>query len=138
LSKVKKFLVGAAKAAGVEVLRGYVVKRISEVSPDDLIKAIESGDTDLYGKLSAKEKKLFATVACKFGEHVDLLTVKNVFSWLLEDLPFYAGVVYGHPKGLQWLGAVLAQIRERARAYARAAVQAPAIELVPATEASST
>jgi len=117
--KVKKFFIGAAKTAVVEVLRGYLIKRIKNVSPDDMISAIERDDTDLIGKLSEKDKKLLQTVAGRFYEHLDMLTLKNVFTWLAEDLPFYAGVIYGHPKGLKWLEKLLEGVRNYASQYAQ-------------------
>jgi len=125
LEKAKKFLTGVAKTAAVEVLRGYVAKRIKAIQVDDIIAAIEADDTDLIGKLSDKDKKILVVAARRFSEYLDLLTVKNVMLWLVEDAPLHAGVIYGHPKGLKWLEGVLKQIRERAQTY----VQAPGAEL---------
>jgi len=109
--KAKEFLAGAAKPAVVEMLRGYLVKKVKSISPDDIIEAIEKDDFDLIGKLGKKDRKLFDTLAKRFSEYIDMLTVQNVFTWLAEDLPFYAGVIYGHPKGVQWLDRLLKEIR---------------------------
>ena len=111
MEKFKKFAAGAAKSAAVDVLRGYVSRQVRKVDIDKMIEAIEKDDTDLIGKLTPKQLKLFRAVARRFGEYVDLLTVKNVMLWLIEDAPLHAGVIYGHPKGLRWLAKILEQIR---------------------------
>jgi len=134
LSKVKSFMVGVAKTAAVEVLRGYVAKRIRELQVDDIIKAIESGDTDLIGKLSPRDRRVLATAARRFSQYLDLLTVENVMRWMIEDAPFHAGVIYGHPNGLKWLGKILEQIRTQAASYVCS--ETAELELVPATSGS--
>jgi hypothetical protein len=117
LEKVKKFAAGAAKSAAVDVLRGFMAKQVRKIDVDKMIEAIEKDDTDLIGKLTPKQLKLFRAVARRFGKYVDLLTVKNVMLWLIEDVPFHAGVIYGHPKGLRWLAKILEQIRSEAQTY---------------------
>jgi len=117
LEKVKKFAAGAAKSAAVDVLRGYVSSQVRKVDIDKVIEAIEKDDTDLIGKLTPKQMKLFRAVARRFGGYVDLLTVKNVMLWLIEDAPLHAGVIYGHPKGLRWLAKILEQIRSEVQTY---------------------
>jgi hypothetical protein len=114
-SKLKKFLAGALVPAGLEVVRGYVVRRVREISPDDLLDAIERGDTDLLGKLSDRDRRVLEMASRRFGKYLDYLNVRNVFEWLAEDLPFYAGILYGHPRGLKWLESVLEQIKSYAR-----------------------
>jgi hypothetical protein len=130
LGKLRRVLEGLARPAALEVVRGYIVRRAREVKPDDLIKAIESGDTDLLARASDRERRMFAAVARKYGQYVHLLTVKNVFQWLLEDLPFIAGILYGHPQGLRWLEGVLSRLRERAQIYMAQ------VELVPVGSSS--
>lgn len=117
MEKVKKFAAGAAKSAAVDVLRGFMAKQVRKIDVDKMIEAIEKDDTDLIGKLTPKQLKLFRAVARRFGKYVDLLTVKNVMLWLIEDVPFHAGVIYGHPKGLRWLAKILEQIRSEAQTY---------------------
>ena len=117
MEKFKKFAAGAAKSAAVDVLRGYVSRQVRKVDIDKMIEAIEKDDTDLIGKLTPKQMKLFRAVARRFGGYVDLLTVKNVMLWLIEDAPLHAGVIYGHPKGLRWLAKILEQIRSEVQTY---------------------
>jgi hypothetical protein len=135
LSKVKKFMAGVAKTAAVDVLRGYIAKRVRALQVDDIINAIESNDADLFGKLTEKDKKLFIATARRFGEYLDLLTVKNVMQWMVEDAPLHAGVIYGHPNGLKWLERVLEQIRTQAMTYARS--ETVEVELVPVTASNA-
>jgi hypothetical protein len=136
MEKLKKFMAGAARTAAVDVLRGYVTKRIRALNVDDIIDAIEKDDTDLIGKLSDKERRILATVSRRFGEYIDLITVKNVMTWMIEDAPFHAGVIYGHPKGLKWLAKILEQIRSEALKYAKTppAEGETELELEPVTE----
>jgi hypothetical protein len=117
LEKVKKFAAGAAKSAAVDVLRGFMARQVRKIDVDKMIEAIEKDDIDFIGKLTPKQLKLFRAVARRFGEYVDLLTVKNVMLWLIEDAPFHAGVIYGHPKGLRWLAKILEQIRSEVQTY---------------------
>ncbi|MEM0112999.1 MAG: hypothetical protein QW253_00170 [Metallosphaera sp.] len=91
----------------LEIARGYVIKRLSSVSPDALIEAIEKDDYDVISKASETDKKRLMLVASRFSKYIDLINVKNVFEWMIEDLPFLAGVIYGHPKGIRWLDSVI-------------------------------
>lgn len=117
MEKVKKFAAGAAKSAAIDILRGFMARQVRKIDVDKMIEAIEKDDIDFIGKLTPKQLKLFRAVARRFGEYVDLLTVKNVMLWLIEDAPFHAGVIYGHPKGLRWLAKILEQIRSEVQTY---------------------
>lgn len=136
--KLKRFVSGALLPAGLEIVRGYVVRRVREVSPDDLIDAIERGDIDLLGKLSDRDRRVLELAVRRFGRYLDKLTVKNVFSWLLEDLPFYAGIIYGHPRGLKWLEGVLSQLRSHAQTLVESETPSQSLTLVPAQSQSET
>jgi hypothetical protein len=131
LDRVKELLQGLAKSAIVETVRGYISQRINSLQPDDIIQAIENDDTDLIGKLTEKDKKIFYMVARKFGKYIDFLTVENVMRWMVEDVPFYAGIIYGHPKGLEWLRKVIENIRVEV-----VRVSGGSIELVPISSES--
>jgi hypothetical protein len=132
LEKVKKFTAGAAKSAAVDVLRGFMARQVRKIDVDKMIEAIEKDDTDLIDKLTPKQLKLFRAVARRFGKYVDLLTVKNVMLWLIEDAPFHAGVIYGHPKGLKWLSKILEQIRDEVQSYLQSLPPPqPSLELEP-------
>ncbi|MEM1659466.1 MAG: hypothetical protein QXK94_10580, partial [Candidatus Jordarchaeales archaeon] len=91
-----------------------VVSRISSVEPDDLIKAIESDDTDVVSKLSKEDREVLSLAAVRFHEYLSLLTVENVMKWLVKDAPFIAGIIYGHPKGLEWLRKVIDGVKSTA------------------------
>jgi hypothetical protein len=134
MSKIKKFVAGALVPAGLEIVRGYVVRRVREVSPDDLVSAIERGDADLLGKLSERDRRVLEMASRRFGKYLDYLTVENVFRWLAEDLPFYAGIIYGHPNGLKWLGSVLDQIKSYAKGSASQGPSAQGLSLLPVDE----
>jgi hypothetical protein len=131
LERVKELLQGLAKSAIIETARGYITERINSLQPDDIIHAIENDDTDLIGKLTERDKKIFYMVARKFGKYIDFLTVENVMRWMLEDVPFHAGIIYGHPKGLEWLRKVIENIRTEV-----VKVSGGSIELVPVSSES--
>jgi len=131
LDRVKEFLQSLAKTAIVETVRGYISQRINSLQPDDIIQAIEKDDTDLIGKLTEKDKKIFYMVTRKFGKYIDFLTVENVMRWMIEDAPFHAGIIYGHPKGLEWLRKVIENIRAEA-----VKISGGSIELVPVSSES--
>jgi hypothetical protein len=131
LDRVKELLQSLAKTAIVETVRGYISQRINSLQPDDIIQAIEEDDTDLIGKLTEKDKKIFYMLIGKFGKYIDFLTVENVMRWMLEDAPFHAGIIYGHPKGLEWLRKVIENIRAEV-----VKVSGGSIELVPISSES--
>lgn len=131
MDRVKEFLQSLAKTAIVETVRGYISQRINSLQPDDIIQAIEKDDTDLIGKLTEKDKKIFYMVTRKFGKYIDFLTVENVMRWMIEDAPFHAGIIYGHPKGLEWLRKVIENIRAEA-----VKISGGSIELVPVSSES--
>jgi hypothetical protein len=129
MSRVRRVLEEIGKSAAAEALRGYVAKRVKAVSVDVIIDAIERGDVDIVGRLKGRDREIMDLIAEKFGRYVDLLTAENVFKWMVEDTPFHAGVIYGHPKGLEWLRKTVEKLRgeivERYRAN---------VELVPVGE----
>lgn len=111
MDRLKELFQSLAKSALVDTARGYVSERIRSVQPDDLLHAIEADDTDIIGKLTERDRKLFYMVAKKFGKYIHFLTVENVMSWMVEDAPLHAGIIYGHPKGLEWLKRVIENIK---------------------------
>jgi hypothetical protein len=114
MERAKKFVGGMIKSAAADMIRGYITKRIRAIEVDDIIKAIESNDTNIIGRMNDKEKRLLIKLGSKFSKHFDLLNIKNVMLWMIEDVPFHAGIIYGHPKGLVWLDKILSQIKEYA------------------------
>jgi hypothetical protein len=115
--KLSMILATIGRALGTAAVRDYAIERLSSISPDDLIKAIDSMDVDLMGKLTDRERKVAKLLATKFGDQLDKLTLKNVFMWIATDQPFIAGVIYGHPRGMEWLNKVL----EGLKGYVRSA-----------------
>jgi hypothetical protein len=129
MSRVRRVLEEIGKSAAAEALRGYVARRVKSISVDRIIDAIEKGDVDVVGKLKGKDRELMDLMAEKFGRYVDLLTVENVFKWMVEDTPFHAGVIYGHPKGLEWLRMVIEKLRNDILERYK-----PNVELIPVGE----
>jgi hypothetical protein len=122
--KLKKIAEALAKDAGVEMARGYIVKRVQSISPEQLKQAIQNMDTDLVSKLSDKDLKIASALAEKYSQYLNLINVENVFKWLIADLPFYAGVIYGHPQGIQWLTKTLEDTKKKLTREER-------VELIP-------
>lgn len=111
---LSRLLSAAAKSAAYDALSRYVVRRLRKISPDDVIKAIESGDVDVASRLSSRDRRMLSLAASRFYEYLDVLTVSNVMRWLTEYAPFIAGIIYGHPKGLEWLRGVIENIKSSA------------------------
>lgn len=122
--KLKKVAEALAKDAGVEMARGYIVKRIRGIDPEHLKQAIQNMDTDIVSKLSSRDLKIASALAEKYGQYLDLVNVENVFKWLMTDLPFYAGVIYGHPQGIQWLAKTIEDTKKKLKHVEK-------IELIP-------
>jgi len=110
--KIKKIAQALARDSGIEVARGYIVKRINSIDPRILKNAIEKMDVDILGKLSGKDLKLAQTLSSKYSEYLDLFTAENIFQWLVIDAPFYAGIIFGHPQGLKWLSKLVEEAKK--------------------------
>ena len=118
MERLKKFLAGVVKSQVPEVVRGYLVKRLKSVSAGDLVKAIESNDWDVLSKASEEDRRLLKLIVDRLGPDavmslLDAITPDLVFAWLSEDLPFIAGVIFGHPKGVGWLRSVVEGFKKR-------------------------
>ena len=96
----------------LELVGDYVARRIRGINPDDLIKAIEKGECRLVDSLSDGDRRLFEKLARRFGHYVDYLRLDLVFEWLRRRAPFHAGIIYGHPRGMEFLRRCIEDIRE--------------------------
>ena len=96
----------------LELVGDYVARRIRGINPDDLLDAIEKGECRLVDSLSDGDRRLFEKLARRFGHYVDYLRLDLVFEWLRRRAPFHAGIIYGHPKGIEFLRRCIEDIRE--------------------------
>jgi len=99
---------------GLEAVRGYVLKRLERVTPDDLYLAIKEGKK-LWPVLSDADKRRGRIWARRFRKYRDKLTTKLVLMWLCEDRPDLASVILNLPRkmSLRWLGEQVADLRRR-------------------------
>ena len=89
---------------GLEVVRGYMLKRIEEVTPDHLYQAIKDG-TGVWSVASPTDKRKGRRWARKFRKHKNKLTPEIVLRWLSEDRPDLASLIIHMPdkQGAKWL-----------------------------------
>ena len=90
---------------GLEVVRGYMLKRIEEATPDSLYLAIKDG-TGVWSVASPTDKRKGRQWARKFRKHKHKLTPEIVLRWLSEDRPDLASLIVNMPdkEGAKWLG----------------------------------
>lgn len=111
-TRLTRFVGAVVKPLATDFLRGHLRERLKDVNPDDLIATIERMDTNMLSKASQRDREIMEMAMEKFSAHLDMLNTQNVFKWLAQDLPFIGGVIYGHPKGVQWLNGVINNIRK--------------------------
>ena len=97
---------------GLEILRGYVLKRIEKVTPDDFYQAIKDGK-HVWPLTSRVDKRRGKRWARKFAKYEDRLTPEIVLRWLSEDRPDLASVIIHMPKktSIKWLATEINQIK---------------------------
>ena len=96
----------------LELVGDYVARRIRGIHPDALLEAIEKGECRLVDSLSDGDRRLFEKLARRFGHYVGYLRLDLVFEWLYKKAPFHAGIIYGHPRGMEFLRRCIEDIRE--------------------------
>lgn len=94
----------AVKYIGLEAVRGFMLKKIEAVTPDDTYKAIKDG-THIWPLTSEKDKRKGKRWAKKFAKYKDELKPENVIKWLSIDRPEIASVIIHMPdkQGIKWL-----------------------------------
>jgi len=116
---VRRFLVAFGKRLalpyGIEAVRGFVLRRIKDVTPDDLYKAIKEGIDDIWGISEDRDRRVGRRFAGKFKEYQDELTPKLVFKWLAHDRPDLASVIANMPegRGYTWLKSAVEKLKEK-------------------------
>jgi len=99
---------------GLDAVRGYVLKRLERVTPDDLYLAIKEGKS-LWTVLPDVDKRRGRIWARRFKKYKDKLTTKLVLMWLAEDRPDLASLILNLPPdmGMKWLDKQVAELRRR-------------------------
>lgn len=82
---------------GVDVVRGYVIERLSKVTPQQFYDSIQSGNLDIWSATSDVDRRYGARWARKYSHLRDRFTWENVFTWLCHDRPDLASVVLNLP-----------------------------------------
>jgi len=112
---VSGILKGVARAlgtdAGIEICRGYILERLSLVTPKDLYNAIKDG-AHTMGVAESKDRnfgKKWGRIIERFsykGDKIrrEYLTAENVLEWLRTDRPDLASLIINmNPQGMEWL-----------------------------------
>jgi len=99
---------------GLEVVRGYLLKRIEKVTPDHIYQAIKD-DVRVWPLTIEADRKRGKRWARKFTKYKDQLTVKTVLLWLGEDRPELASVILNMPnkQGIKWLIKEVKEIKNK-------------------------
>jgi len=111
LSKVAEKI---ATRYGLEVVRGYLLKRIEEVTPDHIYQAIKDG-VSVWPLMIEADKKRAKRWAKRFAKYRDQLTANTVLMWLSEDRPELASVIINMPnkQGIKWLIKEVKEIKSK-------------------------
>jgi len=113
----KKFVEKLAVKHGLKVVRGYILKRIKGVTPDDVYLAIKENKS-IWDIASKKDKKKGRLWAKKFAKYKRYVTSKNVLEWLSYDRPELASVIIHmsmskEKPGIKWWVKQVKEIKQR-------------------------
>jgi len=113
----KRFLVAFGKRLllpyGIDGVRGFVLRRIKDVTPDDLYKAIKDGIDDIWNISEERDRRVGRRFARQFEKYQDELTPTRVFKWLAHDRPDLASVIANTPGGFGWLRKAVEKLKEK-------------------------
>jgi len=93
---------------GMEVARGYLLKRLEKATPQLLYEAIKEGREILLSERDAK----MARKLRRFHKYLDKVDVGVVLKWLSIDRPDLASVIEMTPGGVDWLSRELGKIKK--------------------------
>lgn len=93
-----------ARKYGLEVARGFVLKKMERVTVDDLYKAIKE-DVHSWEVADEGTKRKGRRLAGKLSEHKHELTPQRVLQWLSLDRPDLGSLILNMPdkEGARWL-----------------------------------
>jgi len=107
----RRFLENLAADVGLQIIRGYLVERLSSLTPQQLYDAIQRWDTDLWAHTNQEDKLRGQQWAHKYRRFQNHVTGENVYEWLRWDRPDLASCILNTPKGLEWLEKVVANVK---------------------------
>lgn len=89
---------------GLEVARGFVLKKMEKVTVDDLYKAMKE-DIHSWEVADKGTKRKGKRYAKKLRKHKGELTPQRVLQWLSVDRPDLASLILNMPEkeGIKWL-----------------------------------
>jgi hypothetical protein len=113
---------------GVGVVREYVLKRLQDLSLEDVTRAVEEWDVDVWRYMGEKEQEKARRWASRFRKYKDIVTGDNVLSWIWEESRMPEGVgeeekarrshfrgIFGvlvnSRRGREWLDAVVENLK---------------------------
>lgn len=120
--KLPKAFKKLADATALATLKSIVLERLSRMDIDAFTKALDSFDTDLWGRLSEEERRLVRDNAKRFRSYLGLLSSDLILQWLRREverdprakLGFIYGFLRAHPKGAEFLDEVVEGFKARA------------------------
>lgn len=142
MSRIKQFILDVVENLavdyGLDVVRGYVLEKFEGLKPEDVAKAVEEWDTDLWGHIDEETKRKAVIWADRLKKYSDHLSVENVWRWITEEsrlpeelekedldeeeakekerrlrLRSIRGVILNHAKGQEWLRAVVEAFKDQ-------------------------
>jgi len=116
MNKLKEFGLNLAAVFAIEVIRGFLRKHISTITPSQLFDAIKN-DIDVWSVTPDDIKIAGANLKRKFGKilikYADMLTVDIVLKWFREDFPDLYSVIINTDGGILWLDRQLNKIKKQ-------------------------
>ena len=85
MEALKRFGVGIARPLIKDTVRGYVVRRLRKISPDDVIAAIETENYDVFSYMNDREWHILRVAAKKYRDFIPKITVKDVFEFVARN-----------------------------------------------------
>jgi len=106
----KRFLERLALRYGLDVLRGYILKRLENVTLEQLYQAIRDGENVL---LPEEDVRFGRKWIRKLSKYVDYVNVETVLMWLSQDRPELATLIINSEGGVKWLAEQVERVKSQ-------------------------
>lgn len=119
---IGKQIIRLVDEIGIRAVMKKISGYIAEADPDYVKECIESMSFPFLEhpearRLASLARRIIVALASRDPGILELidreLSVENVFRFVRSSNEFIAGVIYGHPRGMEWLSRLINEIKRR-------------------------
>lgn len=115
MERVKRVGEAVLSRAALNVIRQHMRERIRKLDPWRLKEAVDKWEIPDPLELAGQEDREYVERYAKFAtrEMLDKFNARNMLEWGMVDWPLQAGVLIGHPRGVEYLEEFIRKIKLR-------------------------